>query len=85
MVLTTLSEESFKELMRLATSGVEFCFDDVVYCQVDGFAMGSPLGPALANMCVGYYERRIPDNEFPQCTLASFMMCPLMLSTKEEV
>ena len=31
MVLTTLSEESFKELMRLATSGVEFSFDDVMY------------------------------------------------------
>ena len=55
--------------MRLATSGVEFCFDDVVYRQVDDAATGSPLGPALANICVGYYERRIPDDESvpPMC------------------
>ena len=27
--------------------------------------MGSPLGPALANIFVGYYERKIPDCDFP--------------------
>ena len=64
--LTTLSEESFKELILLATSGVEFSFNNMMYVQTDGVAMGSPLGPALANIFVGYYEQKIPDNEWPE-------------------
>ena len=36
-----------------ATSGVEFSFSDKIYHQTDGVAMGSPLGPALANIYVG--------------------------------
>ena len=54
MELTTLTEDSFKELMRLATSGVELSFNDKIYRQTDGVAMGSPLGPALANILVGF-------------------------------
>ena len=28
--------------------------------------MGSPLGPALANIFVGFYERKIPADEWPR-------------------
>ena len=42
--------------MQTATKSVEFSFNNVMYRQIDGVAMGSPLGPALANMFVGYYE-----------------------------
>ena len=66
MELTTLTEGSFKELMRLATSGVEFSFNDKIYRQTDGVAMGSPLGPALANNFVGFYEKKIPEEEYPR-------------------
>ena len=63
---TSLTEKSFRELLQMVTSGVEFSFDDLMYRQTDGVAMGSPLGPLLANIFVGYYERRIPDNEWPE-------------------
>jgi len=35
--------------MEMAKLFIEFSFNDVVYQQTDGIAMGSPLGPALAN------------------------------------
>ena len=47
------------ELMKSATSGVEFSFNDIMYKQTDGVAMGSPLGPALANIFVGFYEEKL--------------------------
>ena len=30
-----------------------------MYKQTDGVAMGSPLGPALANIFVGFYEEKL--------------------------
>ena len=50
----------------MVTSGVEFSFDDVMYRQTDGVAMGSPLGPVLADVFVGWCESRIPDEAWPQ-------------------
>ena len=61
----TLTEPSFRKLMEMVTSGVEFSFNGLMYRQVDGVAMGSPLGPPLANIFVGYYEKKIPDQEWP--------------------
>ena len=49
----------FVELMQLATSSVEFSFKNNMHQQIDGVAMGSPLGPALANIFVGYQEAKL--------------------------
>ena len=64
-VITTHTEDSFRELMRLATSEVEFSFNGEMYRQIDGVAMGSPLGPTLANIFVSFYDKKIPENEWP--------------------
>ena len=52
-------EEVFIELMKSATSSVEFSFNNEMYRQKDGVAMGSPLGPALANIFVGFHEHQL--------------------------
>ena len=41
-----IPEDTFRELMLIATRGVEFSFNNQMYKQLDGVAMGSPLGPA---------------------------------------
>ena len=51
--------------MLLVTTGVEFSFNDVMYKQIDGVAMGSPLGPVLANVFVGYCECKIDASLWP--------------------
>ena len=52
-------KEIFIELMNKATKSVEFSFNDVMYKQTDGVALGSPLDPALANVFDGYYENKL--------------------------
>ena len=49
----------FVKLMEMATSSVEFSFNDIMHRQIDGVAMRSPLGPALANIFVGNYEPKL--------------------------
>ena len=53
-----IPKDVFVELMKSATSSVEFSFNNTMCKQTDGVAMGSPLGPALANIFVGYYEEK---------------------------
>ena len=45
-------------------------FDGKIFDQVDGIAMGSPLGPALANLFMGYDEQKWLESD--HCRLAKF-------------
>ena len=61
----TVPEKVLKKLLLKATTEVEFSFNDTMYRQVDGVAMGSPLGPILANVFVGYCEDAVEDDQWP--------------------
>ena len=50
-------------LFVFATSQTYFLFNNEVYDQTDGVAMGSPLGPVLANLFMGYHESKWLNSE----------------------
>ena len=49
----------FKHLINFAISSVEFSFNNIMYRQIDGVAIRSSLGPALANIFVGFCEANL--------------------------
>ena len=43
------SKSKFKELLPLATKDLHFFSDIIISKQIDGLAIGLPLGPTLVN------------------------------------
>ena len=52
------NKDSFRKLLELATLDSHFFFNGEIYKQIDGVAMGSPLGPTLANVFMCHMERK---------------------------
>ena len=52
-----LSKIEFKQLSSLATKESYLIFNGQLYKQVDGVALGSPLGPMLANAFLVHFEK----------------------------
>jgi len=50
------TRNNFKTLLKLAVEDAYFSFDSKLYRQIDGMAMGSPLGPLFANIFLSHYE-----------------------------
>ena len=55
-LLSINSKNQFEKLLRVALS-YNYFFDGIVYQQVDGVAMGSPLSPSLANTFLAHSEQ----------------------------
>ena len=51
-----ITKPQLRKLFVFATKQSHLSFDKVIYDQVDGVAMGSPLAPALANLFLGNFE-----------------------------
>ena len=61
-----MDKDIFIKLINIATTSVKFSFNNKMYKQIDGAAMGSLLSPALANIFIGYQEEKLfIDNNQP--------------------
>ena len=52
-----MEKHIFVKLLRLTCEGL-FLYNDCLYKQIDGVAMGSPLGPTLANFFLAHIETK---------------------------
>ena len=52
------TKKDLKKLFEFATSGTYILFDGNYYDQIDGVAMGSPLGLVIANLFIGLYKKQ---------------------------
>ena len=50
--------DHFCQLIRICVSATIFEYDGNIYKQKFGVAMGSPLSPILANLCMEFFEKR---------------------------
>ena len=56
--VNSLTKESFRSLLEYATLDSFFIFNGKYYRQKDGVAVGSPLGPTLANVFLCHFEEQ---------------------------
>ena len=54
-----LEKEELTQLLEVATTNQLFQFDGQLYEQTDGVAMGSPLGPLMANVFMCHLEDKL--------------------------
>ena len=57
-----MSKKQLKKLFHFATAQTHFMFNGDYYDQIDGVAMGSPLGPVLANLFMSHHEKKWLDD-----------------------
>ena len=57
-----ITKPELKQLFEYSTKNTHFLFNNELYDQIDGVAMGSPLGPALANLFMSTHESTWLEN-----------------------
>ena len=55
--INNLTKDDVRNLLTLATKESLFLFDGEYYYQKDGVAMGSPMGPHMANLFMTHFEQ----------------------------
>ena len=75
--------EYIKDLILLCTENIRFEFEGQSYKQIDGVAMGSPLGPTLADIFLGMIEKQLHDNISQFCLYKRYVD-DILLFTGEE-
>ena len=58
-IVTKISRQQMKKLLLICTKEMHFSFNGKMYQQIDGVAMGSPLGPIIANIFMSELEQTL--------------------------
>lgn len=53
------NKADFKQLLELTLNNSYFFFDNILYKQLDGLAMGNPIAPCIANIFLCHLEEKI--------------------------
>ena len=61
-IVDGLTKAEFEQLLTIATTESFILFNGCYYQQIDGVAMGSPLGPTLANIFLCHHEQQWLDS-----------------------
>ena len=56
-IVESLNKSEFKKLLSLATKELYFIFNGFLCKQIDGVAMGSPLGPTLVMLSFVFMKK----------------------------
>ena len=81
MIDLGIPTDLLKKAILLCVKDVLFKFNGQIYIQKDGVGMGSPLGPRLANIFVGYLEHKFKNeinercNEYLRYVDDTFVVC----------
>ena len=67
----SITKKQLTKLFEFATSRTHFLFNGNYCDQIGGMAMGSPLGPVLAKLFMGYYQK-IWFKEFETCEVVLY-------------
>ena len=79
-----LQQDQLARVLETATTNQLFQFNGQLYQQTDGVAMGSPLGPLMANVFMCHLEEKLTrDGLMPSCTRGTSMIpwleCPALM------
>ena len=66
-----ITRKQLTKFFEFATSRTHFLFNGNYYDQIDDVAMGSPLGPVLANLFMEYHEKTWLE-EFKTCEVVLY-------------
>ena len=59
LIVTKITRKQMKKILLICTKEMHFSLNNRIYKQIDGVAMGSPLGPVLANVFMVELEKQV--------------------------
>ena len=80
-----MPKEILKRLLELCTKKAPFkCPEGKLYVQIEGVAMGSPLGPTFANYYMGHLENVVFKNQMNKPKIYARYMDDIFVEVKDE-